>query len=281
MKLKSKKTIKYSGKVHDISVKESSSYNVEGLGVHNSAAGCLVSYLINITAINPIPYNLLFERFYNAGRNTKDRISYPDIDVDLPKEKREDIIEYIKTKYGHDKVAQMSTFQTMKGRGAFKDVCRAHGGITFEELNEITKFIPDEAAIADDLQEMREETGESSIIRWALENNSKELKDWCYIQKDGSLDGPLAKRFEQAIRLEGTKTAQSKHASGIVIAPESLSDICPMILDSKSKDKSLIAGLEMNDLEALGIIKLDILGLNMLDKIMGIQQILETGDIYA
>jgi DNA polymerase-3 subunit alpha len=246
-----------------------------------SAAGCLVSYLINITAINPIPYDLLFERFYNAGRNTKDRVSYPDIDVDIPKEKREDVIEYIKNKYGHDRVAQMSTYQTMKGRSAFKDVCRAHGGITNEELNSITKFIPDEAAIADDLQEMREDTGESSIIRWALENNSKELKDWCYIDKDGSLDGPLAKRFEQAITLEGTKTAQSKHASGIVIAPQSLNDMCPMILDSKSKDKSLIAGLEMNDLEALGIIKLDILGLNMLDKIMGIQQILETGDIYA
>jgi len=245
-----------------------------------SAAGCLVSYLISITAIDPIKYGLIFERFYNAGRNTAERVSYPDIDVDLPVNKREQIIDYIRQKYGHDKVSQMATFQTMKGRGAFKDVCRAHGSISFEEMGEITQHIPDEARIADELQEMKEETGESSIIRWALENNADKLKQWCYIDSKGNLQGTLSKRFEQAIRLEGTKTAQSKHASGIVIAPSALSEICPMVLDSKSKDKSLIAGMEMADLEALGIIKLDILGLNMLDKVMGIQQILECGDIH-
>jgi len=243
-----------------------------------SAAGCLVSYLIGITSIDPIKYNLLFDRFYNSGRNTKDRISMPDIDVDVPINKREIIIDYIKNKYGHNKVSQMVTFNTIKGRGALKDVLRVYGNISFEEMNRITKNIPDEAKIADELQEMKEETGESSIIRWALENNGDKLKEWCYIDDNGQLQGPLAKRFEQAIRLEGTKSNQSKHAAGIAISAEPLNEICPMIYDSKNENS--IAGMEMQDLESIGIIKFDILGVAMLDKIMTIQDLLKEGVIY-
>jgi DNA polymerase-3 subunit alpha len=276
MKLKSKKIIKnYTGKVHDISVKNSASYNVEGLGVHNSAAGCLVSYLISITNIDPIKYNLLFERFYNEGRNTADYISMPDIDVDIPIEKREMIIQYIKDKYGSDKVSQMVTFNTIKGRGALKDVLRVYGNISFEEMNKITKNIPDESKIADDLQEMKEETGEASIIRWALENNSDKFKEWCFIDENGQLQGPLSKRFEQAIRLEGTKSNQSKHAAGIAISSEPLNELCPMVYDSKNDQ--LIAGMEMQDLESIGIIKFDILGVAYLDKVMTIQNLLKEG----
>lgn len=240
-----------------------------------SAAGCLVSYLIGITSIDPIKYNLLFDRFYNAGRNTQDRISMPDIDVDVPINKREQIIQYIKDKYGADKVSQMITFNTIKGRGALKDVLRAYGNISFTEMNEITKHIPDEAKIADELQEMKEETGEASIIRWSLENQADKLKEWCYIDDDGQLQGPLAKRFEQAIRLEGTKSNQSKHAAGIAISSEPLSQICPMVYDSRNDQK--IAGMEMQDLESIGIIKFDILGVAMLDKIMTISDLLKEG----
>ena len=141
-----------------------------------SAAGCLVSYLVGITGIDPIPYGLIFERFYNAGRNTATKVSMPDVDIDVPVQHRETIIEYIKNKYGHDKVAQIISFQTMKARGALKDVLRAYGSVTFDEMNRITEPIPDEAKIADQLQEMKEETGESSIIRWALENKADELE---------------------------------------------------------------------------------------------------------
>ena len=239
-----------------------------------SAAGCLVSYLIGITAIDPLKYNLIFDRFYNSGRNSADRISMPDIDIDVPINKREDIISYIKNKYGQDKVSQMITFNTMKGRGALKDVLRVYGNITFEEMNNITKFIPDEAKIADELQEMKEDTGEASIIRWALENNRSDLEQWCYIDDNNTLNGPLAKRFEQAIRLEGTKTNQSKHAAGIAISPHPLGEICPMVYDNKN-DQS-IAGMEMQDLESLGIVKFDVLGVAMLDKIMAIQELLHT-----
>lgn len=202
------------------------------------------------------------------------RVSMPDIDVDVPINKRENVVEYIKNKYGHDKVSQMITFNTMKGRGALKEVLRVYGNISFEEMNRITKNIPDEAKIADELQEMKEETGEASIIRWALENNVDKLKEWCYILEDGTLGGPLSKRFEQAIRLEGTKSNQSKHAAGVVISQEKLSDICPMVYDSKNKQA--IAGMEMQDLESLGVIKFDILGIAMLDKIMRISDILIT-----
>jgi DNA polymerase-3 subunit alpha len=241
-----------------------------------SAAGCLVSYLIGITNIDPIKYNLMFDRFYNAGRNTKEHISMPDIDVDVPINKREDIIQYIKNRYGIDKVSQMITFNTIKGRGALKDVLRVYGNISFEEMNRITKNIPDEAKIADELQVMKDETGEASIIRWALENNADKLKEWCFIDQQGELQGPLAKRFEQAIRLEGVKSNQSKHAAGIAISSQTLSDICPMVYDSKNDQ--MIAGMEMQDLEAIGIIKFDILGVAMLDKIMTIQDLLKEGD---
>jgi DNA polymerase-3 subunit alpha len=200
----------------------------------------------------------------------------PDIDVDIPINKREEIISYIKNKYGSNKVSQMITYNTMKGRGALKEVLRVYGNVAFEEMNRITKYIPDEAKIADELQEMREDTGEASIIRWALENNVDKLKEWCYINEEGELAGPLAKRFEQAIRLEGTKSNQSKHAAGIVISVDELSNVCPMIYDSKNDQ--LIAGMEMQDLEALGVIKFDILGVAMLDKVMTISDLLKNGE---
>ena len=256
--------------VQDIVNYVRSNHWLPGFG-RGSAAGCLVSYLIGITGIDPIKYNLLFERFFNAARSD----SMPDIDVDVPINKREDIIQYIKNKYGRDKVSQMVTFNTIKGRGALKDVIRVYGNITFDEMNNITKNIPDESKIADELQEMKEETGEASIIRWSLENNQDKLREWCFLDENSELQGPLSKRFEQAIRLEGTKSNQSKHAAGIAISAEPLNEICPMVYDSKNDQ--LIAGMEMQDLEALGVIKLDILGVALLDKMMSVQDLLFNG----
>lgn len=242
-----------------------------------SAAGCLVSYLIDITSIDPIKHDLIFERFYNAGRNTKGRVSMPDIDMDVPINQREQVIEYIKDKYGSENVSQMITFNTLKGRGALKDVLRVYGDVTFDEMNQITKNIPDEAKIADELEQMKDEYGDASIIRWALENRVDNLKNWCYIDKEGNLSGPFAKRFEQAMRLEGTKVNQSKHAAGVVITDKKLETICPMIFDTKTKQP--IAGMEMNDLEYLGIIKFDVLGIAMLDKVMNISNTLRYGEL--
>ena len=240
-----------------------------------SGAGCLVSYLLGITDVDPLEYGLLFERFYNAGRNTADRVSLPDIDCDFPISKREQVKEYMRKRYGEDRVCDMATFARMQGRGALKDVLRAHSVCSYEEMNRITDPIPDEAAIADQLQEMREETGEASIIRWALENEAEALKEWCYLDKEGNLQGPLAPRFAQAIRLEGTKRSQGKHAAGVVISSQPLSELCPMVYDKSTKRQ--YAGLEMTALEKMGLVKFDILGVAVLDKLMGAIDVIRNG----
>ena len=240
-----------------------------------SGAGSLTSYLLGITNVDPMPYDLLFERFYNSGRNQPGRVSLPDIDCDFPVTKRERIKAYIRSKYGEARVSEMVTFGRLMGRSALKDVLRAHERCSFEEMNRITEHIPDEAAIADELQAMREDGKEPSIIQWALENNPEPLKEWCRLAEDGSFEGPLAKYFAQAKRLEGTKRSQGKHAAGIVISASNLADVCPMVYDKSNE--CLIAGMEMGDLEAMGHVKFDVLGIAVLDKVWAVQEILRTG----
>jgi len=237
-----------------------------------SAAGCLISYLIGITQIDPVEYDLLFERFYNAGRNTKDNISLPDIDMDVPASKRDDVINYVKTKYGHDKVSQMITFGRLQGKSAIKEVLRVHEACSFAEMNAISNGIPDEAKISDQLAEMDDE--DRSIIRWALINNSDMLSEYCKLSDNGELEGEYAKYFEEAIQIEGTFKSQGKHAAGVVISAKPLNQVCPMVKQKGSNEK--IAGLEMSDLESLGHVKFDILGISLLDKLMYIHNIART-----
>lgn len=234
-----------------------------------SAAGCLISYLIGITQIDPIEFDLLFERFYNAGRNTDDHISLPDIDMDVPGGKRDEIIAYLKDKYGQNNVSQMLTFGRLQGRSALKEVLRVNNACGFSEMNEITKSIPDEAAISDQLAEMDEE--DRSIIRWALLNNPDDLRDYCFINESGELEGDYSELFQQAIDIEGTFKTQGKHAAGVVISAEELYKVCPMVNPKSGTEK--IAGLEMADLEALGHVKFDVLGINLLDKLMMIKEL--------
>ena len=132
--------------------------------------------------------------------------------------------------------------------------------------------ILDESKITDELQDMKDELGTSSIIWWALENKADKLKEWCEIGDDGKLEGPFSRMFEQAIRLEGTKIIQSKHAAGIVISPQPIHEVCPMVLDREEKD--LLAGFEGPSCEDVGLLKLDVLGIKMLDKIMEVPNIL-------
>jgi DNA polymerase III alpha subunit len=112
-----------------------------------------------------------------------------------------------------------------------------------------------------------------SIIRWALQNNTKELYDYCHINDNGYLEGDYAEYFEQAIRIEGTLKTQGKHAAGVVISANKLADVCPMVNSKSSEEK--IAGLEMSDLEALGHVKFDILAINLLDKLMYIEELVK------
>ena len=230
-----------------------------------SAAGCLISYLLGITEVDPIEYGLIFERFYNEGRNTDDYISLPDIDVDVPAEHRDEVIDYIKEKYGQENVSQMITFGRLQGKSALKEVLRISDAVSFSEMNDITDCLPDEAMISDQLELMDKE--DRSIIRWALENESDNLKKWCRVNEDGELEGDLAKFFEQAIKIEGTNKSQGKHPAGVIISKHRLKDVCPMVKDTTGKD---IAGFEMNDLESQGHVKFDILAIDLLSKIMEI-----------
>lgn len=242
-----------------------------------SAGSCIVSYLLGITQIDPIPYNLIFERFYNTGRNTPGKVSWPDIDFDVPKASRTEIVEYIREKYGEDNVAQIITFQTLKGRAALKRVMGARGNIDFAEQNAITKHIVDEGKIADELKGIEEEYGISSIILWALDNNHDKLKEWCSIGEDGKLEGKMARLFAQAIRLENTKIISGRHAAGIVISPHPISQSCPMVLDKDGEHQ--LAGFEGPSCEDVGLLKFDCLGISTLDRLMDVVKIVG-GDEY-
>lgn len=247
-----------------------------------SAAGSLILYLLGVTRVDPLQYDLLWERFYNEGRNTIDNISLPDVDMDFERNFRPQILKHIRDTYGIDKVAQIITFGRMQGRSALKDVLRVYESCSFEEMNRITEFIPDEAKIIDELQEMREASpdGEASILEWALENNGKQLENWVRLDKSresGKIEivGDLGKRFAQAMRLEGTLRSSGKHAAGVVIGYTQLRDICPLAYDKKaeSEDAALIVAFEKDDLEKIGCVKMDILSVSMLDRIHTIQDL--------
>ncbi len=230
-----------------------------------SAAGSLVAYLLNITTIDPIKYNLIFERFINTGRFSKDRVSLPDIDMDFPIQARDKVIDYIKNKYGQDKVSHMCTFGGLQGKSALKEVLRVHEACDNATMNRMTKGIPDEGKISDKL----EESQENSILRWTLKNDPKLLKDYCVIDEKDKLSGEYSIYFEQAIRLEGTYKSQGQHAAGIIISNEPLIDICPMMKDRTA--------FEMDSAESIGLLKVDVLGISSLDKLMKVNELLKYG----
>lgn len=191
--------------------------------------------------------------------------SLPDIDSDFETEHRDEIIDYIRQKYGDDRVSQIVTFTNIKGKKALTEVFSAFGDVSHEEIKRMTAGIIEEHKITDELQEMEEiEEGSSSIIRWCLENRSKMFAEWCYLDEHGELKGPYADRFALAMHLEGVKAAQSRHAAGVVVSADKVSNNCPMILDTKTQ--KAIGGLTMNDMEAVGLCKMDILGVTFLSK---------------
>lgn len=205
-------------------------------------------------------------------------ISLPDIDTDIGVEFREKTIEYLINKWGEDKVSQMITFGKLMGKAALKEVFRAQPDLVrhlmkvraekegkdpndinmtpFDLCNEITSLIPDEASIIDELQHMRDETEEDyTILNWAIDNIDK-MKEYYQWFK------PL---FDTAMRLEGTKKNQAKHAAGLVISNVPISELVPMTYDPKNKTR--VVGFEMSSAEAAGCVKFDFLGVVALDKI--------------
>ncbi len=203
-----------------------------------SAAGCLVAYSMEITNIDPVHHGLIFERFLNPERN-----SMPDIDTDFCIERRDDVIDYVSQQYGEDKVAQIITFNRMTSKAVLKDVARVLG-IPYSRADKMAKLIPVSRGKPEKLKVMiSDETPEPEF---------KKAYD----------EDPLVRQWvDMAIRIEGTNKTFGVHAAGVVISSEPLDEIVPL---QKNNDGAIITQYFMEDLESLGLLKMDFLGLKNL-----------------
>ena len=209
--------------------KENGVYVGPGRG---SAAGSLVSYALNITEIDPIKYNLIFERFLNP-----ERISMPDIDIDFDQEQREIVIDYVLNKYGKEHVAHIITFGTLKARAAIRDVGRVLN-VDLRKVDKTAKLIPfnmDLTVALEDIESLK-----------SLYNEDEEIK----------------KILDYSLKIEGRVRHASVHAAGLVISKEELDDEIPLYSDGKTPMVS--TQYQMKELEELGILKIDFLGLKNL-----------------
>ncbi len=220
-----------------------------------SAAGSLVCYCMGITNVNPLDYNLLFERFLNP-----ERVSMPDIDIDFQDDRRDEVIQYAREKYGEDSVAQIITFNKLAPRGVLKDVGRVLN-FPFKEINDLTKVIPILFGKVKPLTECL-----------------KEVPDFSAYFNTGTASEKIDKKnlFEYASVLENLNKNASIHASGVVIAPSNITNYVPLSRakdpDKKGSDNSdeivYCTQYDMNRLEDAGLIKMDFLGLKEL-KVIG------------
>ena len=199
-----------------------------------SGAGSLVAYCLGITALDPIKHGLLFERFLNP-----ERISMPDFDIDFCMEKRDKVIEYVTSKYGKDAVSQIVTFGTMAARGVVRDVTRALGK-PYSLGDRISKMIPFEIGM----------TLEKAISRQPVLKQA--IKD----------DDEVQEIMNLSFKLEGGIRNIGKHAGGVVIAPGSLADFSPIYFDSDTS--SVLTQFDKDDVEKIGLVKFDFLGLRTL-----------------
>jgi len=210
-----------------------------------SAAGALVAWALEITNIDPLKYNLLFERFLNP-----ERISMPDIDIDFCIEGRETVINYIRDTYGHDKVCQIITFGTMAAKGAIRDVARVLG-FSFEDSNMITSLIPEQLKIT-----LQESLDQEPDLGKLIESNPK-----------------IKHLFDIAFKLEGITRHASKHAAGVVITPEPVDEMLPIYVPPKTNE--LVSQYAMTELESIGFLKIDLLGLKNLTLIKKVIELIK------
>ena len=209
-----------------------------------SAAGSLVAYTLGITQLDPIRYDLLFERFLNP-----ERVSMPDIDVDFCFERRQEVIDYVRRKYGDDCVVQIVTFGTLAARGVIRDVGRVMD-MPYAQVDVIAKMIPQELNIT---------------IDKALTMNP-ELKKVYEEQQD------IHELIDTAKRLEGLPRHTSMHAAGVVISQKDVSEYVPL---SRAQDGSIVTQFTMTTLEELGLLKMDFLGLRTLTVIQNAVHLVE------
>lgn len=198
-----------------------------------SAAGSLVAYLLGITNLDPIRNDLLFERFLNP-----ERISMPDIDIDFCFERRGEVIDYVRRRYGSDRVAQIITFGTLAARAVVKDVGRVLG-LPYGDVDRLSKLIPRELGIS-----LQEAINQSPEIKQLINGNFE-----------------LQRLIDIAQSIEGFPRHASTHAAGVVIAGEPLTDYLPLSL---SNEDEIVTQFTMEDIEYLGLLKMDFLGLRTL-----------------
>jgi len=214
-----------------------------------SAAGSIVAYSLRITNLDPLRYGLLFERFLNP-----DRISMPDIDLDFDDTRRKDVIEYVMDKYGHDRVAGIITFGTMAARAAVRDVGRVLG-MTFQEVDQVAKAIPPPVQ-------------GRHIPLAKSKDESPELRNLYHG------DPRVKQLIDLAIKLEGTARHASQHACGIVIGPDKLECYAPL-QKAQGGDVDQVVQYSLKPTEAIGLLKMDFLGLSNLSIIQGCLDITE------
>ncbi len=220
-----------------------------------SAAGSVVAYCLGITNIDPIKYNLLFERFLNP-----DRKSLPDIDTDFDDEGRQKVIDYVVEKYGRNQVAHIATYGTMAAKMSLKDVARVLD-LPLSESNALAKLVPERPKITLERIFNASLTGDGSLAD--RENlSSDELEQVKQLRQIKSSGGLPSRVIESAMILEGSVRGTGIHAAGIIIAPHDLTDIMPV---ATSKDVSLlITQFDGSVIENAGVIKMDFLGLKTL-----------------
>lgn len=209
-----------------------------------SAAGSIVAYTTGITDIDPLPYNLLFERFLNP-----ERVSMPDVDTDFCIERREEVIQYVTEKYGKTNVSQIVTLGTLGAKQVIRDVSKVMG-YSVSESERLSKMIPKEVGV-----KLKDAVKEGSELHAVCEEN------------------PNTKQIvDLSLKLEGLARHTSIHAAGVVISRHPLDTIVPV---EKSKEGSLVAQYQMTELEKLGLLKMDFLGLRNLTMISGALDIIE------
>jgi DNA polymerase-3 subunit alpha len=211
-----------------------------------SGAGSLVAYSLKITDLDPLRYNLLFERFLNP-----ERVSMPDFDIDFCQANRDRVIDYVKDKYGHDAVSQIVTFGTMAARAAIRDVGRVLD-FPYGFCDGISKLIPNKPGQAVTLQLLPAERNKSDKLVYALEAEP-------ILAERERKEEDVHTLLELARKLEGLTRNVGMHAGGVLIAPGKLTDFCPLYLQPGSS--SAVSQFDKNDVEAIGLVKFDFLGL--------------------
>jgi DNA polymerase-3 subunit alpha len=239
-----------------------------------SSSGSIISYLIGVSSVDPIlpdptlayskSRELPFERFYNEGRNTASNVSLPDIDMDIPPSIRADVISHIRDVYGKDNVAHIITHSRFKGKGAIKEAFRILKPINnyFDVANEITKLFAEESKISDELSEIQEEDPSYGIIKWNIDNIA-DVKRYYDQYKEV---------FDFAIRIEKLPKNESVHAAGIIIGDKPLMNHFPMTYSSKLDQ--MVIDVEGSDIETIGGVKFDILGVSALEKVFQIEKMI-------